>query len=424
MRLSAAIVCSFAWLGGIAAAQASGCPGNPGAMGTSRVLTIDPREYPRIGVVQYQETLPLNDKEVVLTFDDGPMPPYTNRVLETLAHECVKANYFIVGRMARGYPDLLRRIAAEGHVIGTHSENHPLAFERMPQRAVEAEIEQGFASTAGALGNQGTVAPFFRIPGLLRAEGVENYLRSRGRVTWSADVVADDWKHITASEVVSRALARLDARGKGILLLHDIQPATALALPHLLRELKRRGYKIVQVAPASGPPLVASAPRPAVASNTTTTTVMPKQQPQQQQPQRETSSWPTPYPAGTPAAAVRREPAATTTTVTRVTPEVLTTKPAELPPAAAAAIAASQPSAERELSPPSRAMPMPILEAAAPNPPPAAAEPSASGIASADARLQAFAQRVAAHQGFRSAGGTAARAAAPGGTEFGGSAPG
>ena len=132
MRLPAAIGLGFGLFGAIAGANASGCPGNPGAMGTSRVLKIDPREYPLIGTVQYQETLPLNDKEVVLTFDDGPMPPYTNRVLKTLAHECVKANYFVVGRMARGYPELLRRIHAEGHVIGTHSENHPLAFEKMP----------------------------------------------------------------------------------------------------------------------------------------------------------------------------------------------------------------------------------------------------------------------------------------------------
>jgi peptidoglycan/xylan/chitin deacetylase (PgdA/CDA1 family) len=306
VRLSTIVVIGLGLSGAIAAANAAECPGNPGAMGTSRVLKINPREYPRIGTVQYQDTLPLADKEVVLTFDDGPMPPYTTRVLETLAHECVKANYFIVGRMARGYPELLRRIHAEGHVIGTHSENHPLAFERMPARSVQQEIEQGFASTAAALGSQGTVAPFFRIPGLLRAETVEAYLRSRAMVTWSADIVADDWKHIPANEVVNRALARLDARGKGILLLHDIQPATALAMPHLLRELKRRGYKIVQVAPASVQPLVASAPRQSVGQPA------------------ELAQRPL------PAAAVRPPPV--TPTVNRATPEPMLR--AEPPPAA------------------------------------------------------------------------------------------
>jgi peptidoglycan/xylan/chitin deacetylase (PgdA/CDA1 family) len=80
---------------------------------------------------------------------------------------------------------------------------------------------------------------------------VEAYLHSRHLMTWSADLVADDWRHINASEVVRRAMARLDEKGKGILLLHDIQPATALALPELLRQLKAKGYRIVHVVPAT-----------------------------------------------------------------------------------------------------------------------------------------------------------------------------
>src|SRR5258708_3461469 len=250
---------SFAWAGlgllalGVAAAQAAECPGNPNALGTSRVLAIDPQDYPRIGTVQYSRSLPLEDREVVLTFDDGPLPPYTNRVLDVLAEHCVKATYFIIGRMARGYPDLLKRIRADGHTIGNHSQNHPLAFEKMPLNLVQAEIEQGFASIATALGERQPPSPFFRIPGLLRAKEVEGYLQSRGLTTWSADVVADDWKHINAAEVVRRAITRLDEKGKGILLLHDIQPATALALPELLRELKAKGYRIVHVVPRSAP---------------------------------------------------------------------------------------------------------------------------------------------------------------------------
>jgi peptidoglycan/xylan/chitin deacetylase (PgdA/CDA1 family) len=234
-----------------AKARAADCSGNPNALGTSRVLTVDPREYPRIGMVQYSRSLPLEDKEVVLTFDDGPMPPYTNRVLDVLAEHCVKANYFLVGRMARGYPDLARRILAEGHTIGTHSENHLLGFDRAPLDIVKNEIEQGIVSVAAALGkgNSGAVTPFFRIPGFLRRHEVEAYLQSRRLMTWSADLVADDWRHINASEVVRRSMARLDEKGKGVLLLHDIQPATALALPELLRQLKAKGYRIVHVVP-------------------------------------------------------------------------------------------------------------------------------------------------------------------------------
>src|SRR5580765_3545992 len=253
-----------------AQARADDCPGNPNALGTSRVMTIDPREFPRIGIVQYTRSLPLEDKEVVLTFDDGPLPPYTNRVLDALAEHCVKANYFLVGRMARGYPELARRILAEGHTIGTHSENHLLGFDRAPLDTVKDEIERGIVSVGTALGNRNAVSPFFRIPGFLRRPEVENYLQSRRLMTWSADVVADDWRHINASEVVRRALARLDEKGKGILLLHDIQPATALALPELLRELKTRGYRIVQVVPGKGemsvPVAATPAPMPAEAA--------------------------------------------------------------------------------------------------------------------------------------------------------------
>ena len=109
------------------------------------------------------------------------------------------------------------------------------------------EIEEGFESTRAALADPDAVAPFFRIPGLLRANGVEEHLASRGIMTWSADVPADDWRRISADEVVKRTISRLEAKGKGIVLLHDIQPMTVLALPKLLRELKARGFRIVHV---------------------------------------------------------------------------------------------------------------------------------------------------------------------------------
>jgi peptidoglycan/xylan/chitin deacetylase (PgdA/CDA1 family) len=233
------------------AAGAAECPGNPDALGTSRVLVIDPAEHNRLGTMQYRETLPLDDHEVVLTFDDGPLPPYTNRVLETLAAECVKATYFLIGRNARAYPEMVRQIHAAGHTIGSHSQNHPLSFQRMPVAKAQQEIDDGIASITAALGDPAELAPFFRIPGLLRADGVEKYLASRQLMTWSADFPADDWRHISAAEVMKRALTRLEAKGRGVLLLHDMQPATVMMLPALLHELKRRNYRIVQVVPAT-----------------------------------------------------------------------------------------------------------------------------------------------------------------------------
>jgi peptidoglycan/xylan/chitin deacetylase (PgdA/CDA1 family) len=253
MRLRALFcVLSIVGLGGPAiAAEPGDCP-NPNALGVSRVLVVDPTEHARIGTMQYRETLPLADHEVVLTFDDGPLPPYTDRVLETLAAQCVKATYFLIGHMAQVYPETARKIYAAGHTIGTHSQNHPLRFERMPIAKVQAEVDQGIASVSAALGNPADVAPFFRIPGLLRADGVEKYLASHSLMTWSADFPADDWTHIKGAEVMRRALSRLEAKGRGVLLLHDMQPATVVMLPALLRELKRRGYHIVQVVPATG----------------------------------------------------------------------------------------------------------------------------------------------------------------------------
>src|SRR5215468_2948383 len=242
------------------AAAAPDCP-NPNALGTSRTIAIDPNEHQRLGSFQYRETLPLNDREVVITFDDGPLSPFTPHILDTLAKECVKATFFMVGRMARAYPQLVKRVYAEGHTIGNHSQNHPFSFARMTVDQASREIEDGFTSIRTALGEPSGVTRFFRIPGLLRQESVEAYLASRNYMTWSVDFMADDWTRIGAGEIVRRALDRLEARGRGILLLHDIHLKTALALPTLLQELKTRGYKIVHVVEAdSNHPKTATLP--------------------------------------------------------------------------------------------------------------------------------------------------------------------
>jgi len=252
------LVVSLTVTGGSAWASTDACPGNPNALGTSRVLTISPSEFNKIGTMQYKQTLPLNDHEVVITFDDGPLPPYSNIILDTLASQCVKATYFMIGRMARQYPSMVRRIYNAGHTIGTHTQNHPLALQRLPLQRVGSEVEGGIASIDAALGDPKALSPFFRIPGLARTNAIDNYLASKRLVTWSADVVADDWfRHITAKTIVQRAMQRLDAKGRGILLLHDIHPATAMALPMLLKELKARSFRVVQVvAPGDRPKFV------------------------------------------------------------------------------------------------------------------------------------------------------------------------
>jgi peptidoglycan-N-acetylglucosamine deacetylase len=244
---------SLGLLAGITApaALAADCPGHPDAIGTSRTLVVDPREHRLVGTMQYRETLPLADHEVVLTFDDGPLPRNSNQILEILASQCVKATFFTIGRMAQSFPEGVRKLRDAGHTIGTHTQNHPLNMNRMPIERAQKEIDDGIASVKAALGDDAAVAPFLRIPGLMRADAVEDYAGSQGLQLWSADFPADDWRHISSSRVYDLAISRIEAKGKGILLLHDIQARTVAALPRILNELKARGYHIVHVVPAT-----------------------------------------------------------------------------------------------------------------------------------------------------------------------------
>ena len=235
----------------LTAVQAADCPGNPNAIGTSRTIVVDPQQHRRIGTMSYSETLPLVDKEVVLTFDDGPLPPYTNKVLDILASQCVKATYFIVGVMARSNPELVRRVYEHGHTVGTHSMNHPLRFRGLGLERAKLQVDSGIAATAAALGDATKLAPFFRYPGFGNSAPVDAYVMSQGLMIWGADMPADDWRRISAREVAKRAVQRLEAKGKGVLLLHDIHARTVEALPIILSELKERGVRIVHVVPAT-----------------------------------------------------------------------------------------------------------------------------------------------------------------------------
>jgi peptidoglycan/xylan/chitin deacetylase (PgdA/CDA1 family) len=254
--IRAALFAGAVTLAGIGDAAAAPCPGNPHELGTSRTILLDSADMPRVGKHDYGQTLPLARGEVVLTFDDGPISPYTGRVLKALADECVKATFFMVGRNARFDPHTARQVLAAGHTIGTHSQNHPMSV--MGAAQAEREIENGFASVAAALGKPDAVAPFFRFPGLARTAHAERYLHSHAIAIWSIDIDTSDWKPVSAEHLIRSTLARLQAKGRGIILLHDIQARTALALPTLLRELKQRGFYVVHVVPTQAPALPAT----------------------------------------------------------------------------------------------------------------------------------------------------------------------
>ncbi len=250
-RIVSLLAAPLALCGGMIAATAGECPGNPSALGTSRTIVVDPREHGRIGTMDYAETLPLVDREVVLTFDDGPIPPHTPKILDMLAAECVRATYFIVGEMAREYPALVRRAHDEGHTIGTHSMNHPIKFRAQSVERGNMQIDDGIAATAKALGGPDKVAPFFRFPGFGHTAAAHAHAAAQGLQVWGADIPADDWHKIGGREVARRALNRLESKGKGILLLHDIHARTVEALPIILAELKARGFRVVHVVPSS-----------------------------------------------------------------------------------------------------------------------------------------------------------------------------
>jgi peptidoglycan/xylan/chitin deacetylase (PgdA/CDA1 family) len=240
-------------------AFAQTCKGNADALGTSRVMALDPAVLPQVGTVQYPQTVPLRDHEVVLTFDDGPAPSSTDQVLDALASQCVRANFFIVGEHALALPDRVRREYAEGHTIGTHSETHA-DLAKLPLVDAEKEIEGGIRSTNAALGSHDTAAPFFRAPYLSTTPGIEQYLAKSGIMLWSIDIDPEDWRPSTPDEVVERIMGQLEKKHSGIILMHDVQLHTAAALPKLMTELKTKGYNVVHVVFGSAKEAAAHAP--------------------------------------------------------------------------------------------------------------------------------------------------------------------
>jgi peptidoglycan/xylan/chitin deacetylase (PgdA/CDA1 family) len=230
------------------AARATDCP-RKDALGTSRIMTVTPQAFPRVGLKSFPQTLPLADKEVVLTFDDGPFPATTTKVLAALAGECVQATFFLIGRNAEANPAIVRKIAASGHTIGHHTWSHrPLDKIGQPQ-ALE-EIDRGIAADEMALHGTATLVPstpFFRFPGFASTPALLANLQSRGIAVFGADLWASDWNPMTPEQQLQLLTERLDAEGKGIILLHDTKAQTAKMLPEFLRYLKRNGYKVVHL---------------------------------------------------------------------------------------------------------------------------------------------------------------------------------
>ncbi|GGI28654.1 polysaccharide deacetylase [Bradyrhizobium guangdongense] len=242
---------ALACLGTIGSVAAADCP-RKDALGTSRVLSVDARTTPRVGLKSFPQTLPLADHEVVLTFDDGPYPPTTSKVLAALAQECVRATFFMIGQHAAEHPDMVKRIAREGHTIGHHTFSHPF-MARIPAGKASSEIDRGIAADEMALHGVSTTTPstpFFRFPYFEATPAELDLLQSRGIVVFGADLWASDWNEMTPEQELKLITERVAAASKGIILFHDPKARTAAMMPAFLRYLKENGFHVVHVVPA------------------------------------------------------------------------------------------------------------------------------------------------------------------------------
>ena len=218
---------------------------NPNAIGVSRTVEIDTTGGPGFGFEHYKANDFLQQKEVVLTFDDGPQKFSTEAVLAALADQCVKATFFSIGKMALGYPEIIREVAKAGHTIGTHTWSHQTIRKLKTFEEGRDEIERGASAVRRAVGQP--IAPFFRYPTLQDTPESVAHLGKRNIAMFSTDIDSFDFKIQPAESIVKTVMGKLEKNGKGIVLLHDIHKTTAKAVPLLLAALKEKGYKIVHM---------------------------------------------------------------------------------------------------------------------------------------------------------------------------------
>jgi peptidoglycan/xylan/chitin deacetylase (PgdA/CDA1 family) len=217
---------------------------NPSALGVTRTVEIDTSGGPGFGFEHFKMHDFLRDGEVVLTFDDGPWPT-TTTVLKALADECVKATFFAIGKHATYYPEILRQVAAAGHTVGSHTWSH-VDLSRKTLEEAKAEIEKAVSAVKWALEDH-VEAPFFRFPALRHPPELVTYLGERNIAIFSTDMDSFDFKMRKPEQVLNSIMAKLKKHGKGIVLMHDFQQATAHAVPQILAQLKANGYKVVHM---------------------------------------------------------------------------------------------------------------------------------------------------------------------------------
>jgi peptidoglycan/xylan/chitin deacetylase (PgdA/CDA1 family) len=217
---------------------------NPNALGVARTVEIDTQGGPGFGGEHFKQHDFLRNKEVVLTFDDGPWPT-TNAVLKALADECVRVTFFPIGKHATYYPEIIKQIYADGHTIGSHTWSHQDLSRIKDPNAAKAEIEKGISAVVMSTGV--ATAPFIRFPALRHPPEMVTYVGERNLAIFSTDMDSFDFKMRKPEQVVNAVMTKLKKFGKGIVLMHDFQTATSHAVPDLLAQLKAEGFKIVHM---------------------------------------------------------------------------------------------------------------------------------------------------------------------------------
>ena len=223
----------------------------PGGMGLTRIVEIDTTGGPGFGFEHFKQYDFLRDKEVVLTFDDGPWPGNTPAVLKALTDECLKATFFEIGEHATWHPEITKQVIAAGMTVGTHTWSHKDLARNPYAKDIEqakAEIEMGNSAVHLAAGG-GKIAPFFRFPALQHPPQLMSYLAERNIGVFSTDIDSRDFKLHKPEDVIKSVMSQLEKHGKGIILMHDFKHHTAEAMPELIRQLKAGGYKVVHMVP-------------------------------------------------------------------------------------------------------------------------------------------------------------------------------
>ncbi|KQX43112.1 hypothetical protein ASD04_00615 [Devosia sp. Root436] len=191
----------------------------------------------------------LRPGEVILTFDDGPRPGKTPQILATLNDFGVKATFLMLGAAAQVHPGLAQQVAASGHTVGSHTFDH-VDLSKLSRQAALDEIARGERAVQLALAGGGqNLSPFFRFPYLSQTGFLRTNLMQGSMVILDVNIDSKDYYKDTPEVVAARTMERLEARGSGIILFHDIHQRTVETLPLFLAQLEERGYSVVRLVP-------------------------------------------------------------------------------------------------------------------------------------------------------------------------------